>query len=70
MNGTQRDQLARRTRSTPWDALFFVVPVAPTTLASCYVLGDVQQRGGLDHFRQLREALPVRRIDSTAASAP
>jgi hypothetical protein len=42
------------------------------TRAKCrlYVLGDVQQWGGLDYFRQLREALPVRRIDATTASTP
>ncbi|MGL0786676.1 DEAD/DEAH box helicase [Xanthomonas translucens] len=42
------------------------------TRAKCrlYVLGDVQQWGGLDYFRQLREALPVQRIESTAASRP
>ncbi|CTP83796.1 superfamily I DNA and RNA helicase [Xanthomonas translucens pv. poae] len=42
------------------------------TRAKCrlYVLGNVQQWGSLDYFRQLREALPVQRIDSATASTP
>lgn len=42
------------------------------TRAKCrlYVLGDVRQWAGLDHFRQLHEALPVRRVDPATASIP
>ncbi|PAU66240.1 DNA helicase [Pseudomonas sp. PIC25] len=40
------------------------------TRAKCrlYVLGDARQWGGLDYFRPLRDALPVRRIGSTERS--
>jgi len=36
-------------RRSLWHAFFFAVPVAPTTLASCYARGDAQQWGGLDY---------------------